>query len=278
MPKRLKLDEIGIWSEVKLEIVKQYATEYSKILAKQSALTHVYVDAFSGAGVHLRKQTGEMVLGSPSNVLLIKPPFKKYWFIDLDETKTGFLSGEIGDRSDVRIRTGDCNAVLLDEVFPTLGYKNFMRALCLIDPYGLHLNWSVPNAAGSLRTTEIFLNFPIADMNRNVLLRNPSEVDPREVDRMNRFWGDDSWRGIVYSSTDNLFGWEEKTSGNAALAEAYRKRLVNVAGFKHVPNPLPMRNNEGANVYYLFFASPNEVANKIVTHIFDKFRGRGSVA
>ena len=95
---------------------------------------------------------------------------------------------------------------------------------------------------------------------------------------MNCFWGDNSWRRVVYSSTDNLFGWEEKTSGNAALAEAYRKRLVNVAGFKHVPNPLPMRNNEGATVYYLFFASPNEVANKIVTHIFDKFRGRGSVA
>jgi len=82
----------------------------------------------------------------------------------------------------------------------------------------------------------------------------------------------------VYSSTNNLFGWEEKTSGNSALAEAYRKRLIKVAGFKYAPDPLPMRNNEGATVYYLFFASPNEVANKIVTHIFDKFRDRGSTA
>ncbi len=30
-----KIDEIGPWSEVKLEILKRYATEYSKILANQ---------------------------------------------------------------------------------------------------------------------------------------------------------------------------------------------------------------------------------------------------
>ena len=106
-----------------------------------------------------------MVLGSPLNAVLVSPPFRRYWFIDLDETKTEFLRSEIGNRADVQVRTGDCNSVLLNEVFPTLAYKNFMRALCLIDPYGLHLDWAVPKAAGALRTTEIFLNFPIADMN-----------------------------------------------------------------------------------------------------------------
>jgi len=53
----VKLDEIGNWTEVKLDIVRGYASEYSKILAKQQKprLDHVYIDAFAGAGVHVRK-------------------------------------------------------------------------------------------------------------------------------------------------------------------------------------------------------------------------------
>src|SRR5437667_11226817 len=58
--KRLKFDEIGYWSEIKLDIVKDYASAYSRILAAQTkpALHHVYVDAFAGARVHISKVTG----------------------------------------------------------------------------------------------------------------------------------------------------------------------------------------------------------------------------
>jgi len=35
-----------------------------------------------------------------------------------------------------------------------------------------------------------------------------------------------------------------------------------------------MRNSTGAVVYYLFFASPKPVAERIVTSIFDKYRNR----
>jgi hypothetical protein len=47
------------------------------------------------------------------------------------------------------------------------------------------------------------------------------------------------------------------------------------AGFKRVPDPLPMRNGRGAIVYYLFFASQVEVAEDIVKDIFRKYRNRG---
>ena len=53
----LRFDEIGYWSEVKLDIVRDYAREYSKILSAQRnpELEHVYIDAFAGAGLHLSK-------------------------------------------------------------------------------------------------------------------------------------------------------------------------------------------------------------------------------
>ena len=65
--RRLKFDEIGYWSEIKLDIVKDYASAYSRILAAQRkpALYHVYIDAFAGAGVHISKATGEYIPGSP---------------------------------------------------------------------------------------------------------------------------------------------------------------------------------------------------------------------
>jgi len=56
--------------------------------------------------------------------------------------------------------------------------------------------------------------------------------------------------------------------------EAFRERLRKVAGFKNVVEPTPMRNSKGAIVYYLFFASQKDVANRIVKHIFKKYERR----
>jgi three-Cys-motif partner protein len=59
--KGIKFDEIGPWSEIKLDIIRDYAAAYSRVLSAQTnpPLHHVYVDAFAGAGVHVSKATGE---------------------------------------------------------------------------------------------------------------------------------------------------------------------------------------------------------------------------
>jgi three-Cys-motif partner protein len=92
---------------------------------------------------------------------------------------------------------------------------------------------------------------------------------------MNSFWGDDSWRKTAYATDRNLFGFPEKED-NETVAEGFRTRLQKVAGFKHVPKPIPMRNLQGAIVYYLFFASQKSAAKNIIEYIFDKYRSRGT--
>lgn len=72
-------DEIGPWSEVKLDILKKYASAYSTILSRQG-LYHVYIDAFAGSGQHFSRTSREMVPGSPFNALIVRPPFKEYHF------------------------------------------------------------------------------------------------------------------------------------------------------------------------------------------------------
>jgi hypothetical protein len=55
-----------------------------------------------------------------------------------------------------------------------------------------------------------------------------------------------------------------------------RDRLGSVAGFKHVAEPMPMRNSTKAVVYYLMFASQKAVAEEIVRDIFAKYGQRGA--
>ena len=106
-------DEIGHWSEIKLEIIKDYAAAYSKILRNQSQrFTYAYIEGFAGPGIHLSRTTGDFVQGSPTNALLIKPRFSEYHFIDLSSTRTEQLRKLAGERSDVHVYHGDCNAVL----------------------------------------------------------------------------------------------------------------------------------------------------------------------
>lgn len=272
----LQFDTIGEWSEIKLDIIREYATAYSTIFSgkQQARFHHTYIDAFAGAGMHISKMTREFVLGSPLNALLVDPPFREFHFIDLDGKKVASLKKLIGDRREVQIYQGDCNGILLEKVFPKVRFEDYRRGLCLLDPYGLDLNWDVIQTAGRMRSIDLFLNFPTMDMNRTALWRNPERVDQQSIVRMNAFWGDESWRNIAYKTVPTLFGPSEEKVDNEIVAEAFRVRLKDVAGFTEVPEPLPMRNSKGSIVYYLFFASPKPVAKRLITSIFKKYRKR----
>jgi three-Cys-motif partner protein len=274
----LKFDQIGYWSQLKLDIVKDYATAYSIILAKQPRIRHVYIDAFAGAGVHQLKSTGELVPGSPLNALAVEPPFTELHLVDLDGAKIDNLRQLTAGRNDVFIHQGDSNEVLIREVFPRVRYDQFKRGLCLFNPYGLTLNWEVIARAAATRAIEIFLNFPIMDMNRNALWSNPAGVAEDDRRRMTAFWGDESWKDVVYRAQPTLFGDEDliKAGGNADIVKAFRERLRTVAGFEEVPEPIPMRNSKNATVYYLFFASHNKTGAKIARHLLRRYATRES--
>jgi three-Cys-motif partner protein len=271
----MKIDEIGYWSEVKLDVVKDYAKAYSTILHAQTnpPLHHVYIDAFAGAGVHLSKTSGYLVPGSPLNALNIDPPFKEHHLIDLDRDKANNLRELCRGRTDVSVYDKDCNEVLLNEVFPKVKYQDYKRGLCLLDPYGLHLDWEVIYTAGQMKSIEIFLNFPVMDMNMNALWHNPEKADPQQVARMTAFWGDESWKNAVYEK--GLFDFIFKADdSNAKVSRAFQHRLKKVAGFQYVPDPIPMRNSNKATLYYLFFASNKPTAKNIVEDIFQKYKNR----
>jgi three-Cys-motif partner protein len=274
--KGIELDEIGPWSEIKLDILKEYAPAYSKIMTR-NRLSHAYIDGFCGAGEHRTKRGQKRVLGSPAIAIQVLPPFRDYYLIDLKGDKLDHLHTIVGSRPDVHLLHGNCNQLLLDKVFPEVRYEDFRRGLCILDPYALHLDWKVVLTAGKMKSLDLFLNFPIMDMNRNILWTQAERVDAQQAERMTTFWGDTSWRKVAYRHQQLLFGEEDvKRRGNEAVVAAFRERLRTEAGFAHVAEPLAMRNSKGAVVYYLFFASPKPVADKIVRDIFTKYRDRSA--
>jgi three-Cys-motif partner protein len=271
-------DLIGPWSEVKLDILREYAVPYSTILTANN-FYHLYIDGFAGPGSHISRTTGEPVPGSPLNALRTNPPFREYHFIDADPARVDQFRNYAGNRAEVHVYAGDCNDILLTRVFPRVRYKDRRRALCLLDPYNIDLSWEVIATAGQMKSVEVFLNFMVMDMNMNVLLRDPAAADPGQISRMNRFWGDESWRGVAYeqSPQQELFGQPETVKvedANQKIAEAYRRRLVEVAGFAYAPPPLAFVNEIGKTIYYLFFASPNQTGKRIVEDVFEKHRPR----
>jgi three-Cys-motif partner protein len=273
----MKVDIIGEWSVDKLTILRLYAERYSLILNRQTyrgdrRFTHAYIDGFAGAGEHVAKSDGRHVPGSPLNALAVQPPFDEYHFVDMDAERVANLRHHARHHANASVHLGDCNHVLLKTVFPRYTYDSYARALCFLDPYGMTLDWQVIQAAGKLGTIEIFLNFPIMDINRNVKVPNPKEAD---ITRFVRFWGDESGLGAFKRETgqgDLFGGTTHEKNDNDGVVEAFRERLQSVAGFSFVPPPVAMRNSVGAIVYYLFFAGPKESGSKIAAYIFNQYR------
>ena len=97
-----QFDEVGDWSVLKLDIIEQYGSAYTRAFnVRGRRLKKYYIDGFSGAGVHVVKRTRQQIEGSPARALKIVPPFDGYYFIDLDKDKTASLKKLCEGRSDV---------------------------------------------------------------------------------------------------------------------------------------------------------------------------------
>lgn len=275
-------DVVDYWSEVKLDIVKDYLAEYSKIMNAQTnpSFSYAYIDGFSGPGVCIRKATGDYIPGSPLNALNVVPPFHEYYFIDMDGDKAARLRKYCEGMGNVVVKQGDCNKILLEEIFPTLKFEDYRRGIVLLDPYRVNLRWEVVEEAGKLGTLELFLNFSTMDINRNVLRKDPTKTTDSSIERMTAFWGDESWRKEFYREKDEplpIFEVEEEREAtNLQVVNAYRGRLKSIAGFKYVSEGMPMVNRQNSVIYYLLFATQNATGNVIVEYIFDKYKDRGA--
>ena len=170
---------LGEWSHIKHEIVSKYAPAYTTILKSKPFIRRfVYADGFAGSGVAIDRETDELVRGSAMLALEVNPPFSEYHFIERDDVKRDFLKHLMAKHPNVTVHGGDCDRVLVERVLPRCRYEDFARGLCLLDPYGLSVDYDVLKAVAATGTVEIFLNFMLVGANRNVLWTSPIVCRP----------------------------------------------------------------------------------------------------
>ena len=275
-------EAIGLWTEIKLQIIREYAAAYTKILKEREwCRGYAYIDAFAGPGEFVAKQERDRIIrGSPINALDIEYKFTEYHFIDINQSKINHLQQLIAGRPEaqtVQLHLGDANEVLRRAILPNFQYESYKRALCILDPYGLDIEWPTIESIGKTRTMDVFLNFPLMDINRNAALKVLEASNPEEGARLTKIWGDDSWKYLAYVEQSNLFSSAvliKKDEGNEILKRDFRERLRRVAGFSFVPEPILMKNRKGGHLYFLFFASHQPVAQNIAENILQKWSAK----
>jgi three-Cys-motif partner protein len=265
-----KPDEIGRWSERKIDIVTKYAKAYANAL-KNQPFKRFYIDGFTGGGVALRKGSKDQVVTTARRILEIEPAFDGYHLVDFDVGKAAAMRLACADRAQAVAYCGDANEIL-PPILETIRRSDLKRALCFLDPYKILLSWQVLELAGQMGTIEGFINFPTHDIQRNVLRNDPDKIPPTGATRLTDMWGNDSWRTVAYAPQATLFGDVQAKQSIDGLLAAFADRLKKVAGFRHVSAPLAMRNNEGAIVYHLLFVTQYDLALRIANDVLKPYR------
>ncbi len=266
-------DTIGSWSVDKLKLLRKYLQAYVTVLRKQSwCKGYEYIDGFAGTGKPKTRDEQRYVYGSPRVALELPNPFTKYHFIEssnwrikkLEKLRKEFPSQQ------VEIYPGDCNDVLRRKIVPDLPMRTFKRAIAFLDPFGMELEWSTLEEVARVETIEVFLNFSVMAINRNVRLRRREDISTAVRERMDRFWGTE-WEAELYEEEQTLFGPQTvriKQSGKE-LGQRFQNRLKEI--FPYCTVPVLMTNSKNAPLYCLVFAGHNPTGVGIANDIFGKF-------
>lgn len=288
---------VGPWAKDKLERLGKYLHAYTTILRKYDFDGYFYIDAFAGPGDHKVRQQSKAVnktarlfdppdyiaqepeqqqylAGSPRVALELQYPFSKYVFVERSPERVASLERleqEYPSRN-IAIRQADCTKYLKHNIAENakIDWRRY-RALVLLDPFGMQVEWDTIEALARTGAIEIFLNFPVGMAINRMLPRQSEKISDGHAARLDRYFGSTEWRNALYKRSRTLFDEdaEEKVAASgAALLDWYRKRLRSI--FKHVSKEVLVKNTKGGHLYYLLVATQNATGAKIASDIFSK--------
>ena len=121
----------------------------------------------------------------------------------------------------------------------------------------MELEWSTLEEVARVETIEVFLNFSVMAINRNVRRQRKEDIAPAVREQMDRFWGTE-WEAELYEEERTLFGPKTvriKQSGKE-LGQRFQNRLKEIFPYSTVP--VLMTNSKNAPLYCLVFAGHNQ--------------------
>lgn len=259
----------GFWTRGKLHVLRDYLDAFTTA-TKHKANERIYLDLFAGETENLDAITNEEIESSAQIALSIdEPPFTRLRFFELEgkaqELERSLVSTYPG--RDIKVYAGDSNKKV-SCALRDLRHLSWAPTLAFIDPNSLEAKWCTLEKLARFRRgnykTELFLLFSPQMFARLLPVRG-KRLRSEDETAIDDVFGIDAWRE-VYNSRLN-----EALSGHEAYEEylnLMRWRLETELGYRWT-HPLEVKNTRGSSLYFMIFATSNEVGHKIMSHLYN---------
>lgn len=269
----------GQWTIEKLNILDRYLDAYTTAL-KNKQFKLLYVDAFAGTGfINPAKDNSDAkTFINGSAIRAIKTgdkPFDKLVFIEKNRDRFNELRDLRQDyqERDIAVENSDANSYLQNL---QMDWRSW-RGVLFLDPFATEVEWSTIRIISSFNALDTWLLFPVSAISRILpLSRKPDDIDQRWVSRLNKIFGDGSWRNLYQENPqDDMFDSPGylRDSGVSELLSIYKQNLNGLFGKRFLSKSKTLTTSRGARLFEFIFCAghPNgaRIAKNIAGHIID---------
>ena len=267
----------GPWTEEKLAILKRYLDAYTTAL-KNQPFRLIYIDAFAGTGevelTSVDEEKKEFIEGSAKIAMDVhKKPFDEYIFVEKDQDRCMQLNSlkEAYQNKNIQIENEDANDFLQNLQKDWRRY----RGVLFLDPFATEVEWATIEKIASFKALDTWILFPTSAIVRMLpKKREPDSISPEWANRLNRIYGDESWRDLYSVNPQiSLFGDEEqqRPEGIDGLIEIYKTKLTQLFGDRFLNQSRTLKNSKNSALFEFLFCVGNPKgigpARRIAEHI-----------
>ena len=267
----------GPWTEEKLAILKKYLDAYATAL-KNKSFRLIYIDAFAGTGevelTSVDEEKKEFIEGSAKIAMDVDDkPFDEYIFVEKDQDRCIQLNllKEANQSKNIQIENEDANDFLQNL------QKDWRRCrgVLFLDPFATEVEWETIEKIASFKALDTWILFPTSAIARMLpKKREPDSISPEWANRLNRIYGDESWRDLYSVNPQiSLFGDEkqQRQEGIDGLIEIYKTKLTQLFGDRFLEKSRTLKNSKNSALFEFLFCvgNPNGIgpARRIAEHI-----------
>jgi three-Cys-motif partner protein len=275
----------GAWTEIKLEILKNYLNFYTKAL-KEKDFELLYIDAFAGTGKRTEIMPGAPIVGQKERkisldgsariALGIDKKFDRYLFIENNQkriTELKKIREEFPDTY-IKIVNDDANKIITELAEKPIWDKNIFRGVVFIDPYGLEVSWETLEAIAKTKSFDVWYLFPISGVCRQASL-DYKKMEEYKKESLDKIFGTRDWENAFYEKKEypGLFETKESVERKLTIKQIENwvsNKLKSI--FTHVSKPVALPAI-GSQLYSLYFCISNPspkaigLATKVANHI-----------
>lgn len=275
----------GAWTEIKLEILKDYLNFYTKALHEKK-FDLLYIDAFAGTGqrteilpsmpILQQKEQKISLDGSARIALNLDIKFDRYLFIENNPKRIKELKQLRSEFADayIKIQNGDANKIIKEVAQKRIWDSNKFRGVIFLDPYGLEVSWDTLEAIAETKSLDVWYLFPISGVCRQASL-DFNKMEEYKKKSLDKLFGTRDWQNAFYEKKElpGLFDTKESVERKFSIKQIedwVSEKLKSI--FTSVSKPLPLPA-AGSQLYSLYFCTTNpspkaiRLAQRVANHI-----------